>query len=54
MHEPESVDLLVVGAGPTGAAWARTVLEEWPDARVLLIDAGPAVTDAVGKSDHGV
>lgn len=36
---PDLVDVAVVGAGPAGAAAALRVLQQRPDARVLLLDA---------------
>lgn len=43
-------DLLIVGSGPAGSAVARTVLERLPDARVLMVEAGPQVTDVPGRN----
>ncbi|MGZ4150650.1 MAG: hypothetical protein ACXVQJ_11450 [Actinomycetota bacterium] len=42
------VDLLVVGSGPVGATFARVVSELLPDARILMVDAGPVLTDPPG------
>ncbi|MFC4243155.1 GMC oxidoreductase [Gryllotalpicola reticulitermitis] len=39
-----SADVIVIGAGPTGCTYARTIIDEAPDARVLLVEAGPAAT----------
>lgn len=44
----EHVDVIIVGSGPTGAAYARTLADEWPGARILMVDAGPIVTDPPG------
>lgn len=35
----DTVDVAVVGAGPAGSASALRVLQLWPDARVVLLDA---------------
>ncbi|WP_433306083.1 GMC oxidoreductase [Actinoplanes sp. CA-030573] len=45
---PESVDVVIVGSGPTGAAYARILSERAPDATVALFEAGPALTDPPG------
>ncbi|GHE93869.1 GMC oxidoreductase [Streptomyces fumanus] len=42
-------DLVVVGSGPTGSAYVREVYERHPTARVLLLDAGPRLTDDPGR-----
>jgi choline dehydrogenase-like flavoprotein len=44
----EAVDVVIVGSGPCGAAWARTVSDHAPAARILLVDAGPVVSDPPG------
>lgn len=44
----EQVDVVIVGSGPTGAAYARTLANEWPDARILMVDAGPIIADPPG------
>ncbi|MFG1609816.1 GMC oxidoreductase [Actinoplanes sp. NPDC049265] len=46
-HKP--VDVVIVGSGPVGAAIARTITDEAPDARVLLVEVGPRLTHQVGQ-----
>jgi choline dehydrogenase-like flavoprotein len=41
-------DLLVIGTGPVGATFARVVSERLPQARVVIVDAGPVLTDPPG------
>jgi choline dehydrogenase-like flavoprotein len=41
-------DLLIVGSGPVGATFARVVAERLPRARILMVDAGPVLTDPPG------
>ncbi|POX38237.1 choline dehydrogenase [Streptomyces sp. Ru73] len=41
-------DLVVVGSGPTGSTYVREVYERHPTARILLLDAGPRLTDPPG------
>ncbi|MGW2373260.1 GMC oxidoreductase [Kitasatospora sp. NPDC001683] len=47
-HFTEHVDVVIVGSGPTGAAYARLITDARPRARVLMVEAGPAVTDPPG------
>ncbi|GAA2625570.1 GMC oxidoreductase [Actinomadura fulvescens] len=44
------VDLLVIGSGPAGAAFARRTLDTVPDATVLIVEAGPWLTAAPGHN----
>lgn len=45
---PESVDVAIVGSGPTGAAYARIVTEQAPDAVIAMFEVGPTVSDPPG------
>ncbi|RFA08160.1 choline dehydrogenase [Subtercola boreus] len=45
---PASVDVAIVGSGPTGAAYARILSESAPGARIALFEAGPIVSDPPG------
>jgi len=49
MTGAEHVDVVVVGSGPSGSAWARTILDGWPTARVLMVEIGPVVSDPPGR-----
>ncbi|MFV2196849.1 GMC oxidoreductase [Nocardiopsis sp. LOL_012] len=46
---PDRVDAVIVGSGPTGAAYARVLSEEAPGLRVALLEAGPTVSDPPGS-----
>lgn len=46
-HHPT---IAIVGSGPIGSAYARLLLEGLPDARVVMFEAGPQVTDIPGES----
>ncbi|BDI22331.1 GMC oxidoreductase [Herbiconiux sp. L3-i23] len=50
MSGTEQVDVLVIGSGPAGSTYARTIGEAVPDARILMVEVGPAVPGARG--DH--
>jgi choline dehydrogenase-like flavoprotein len=42
------VDVAIVGSGPAGSTYARLICDRLPDARVLLIEAGPVVSQPAG------
>lgn len=44
----ESTDVVIVGSGPTGSAYARIIRREWPEARILMVEAGPQLLPKVG------
>ena len=46
---PTSVDVAIVGSGPTGAAYARILSELAPQATVALFEAGPLLSDPPGR-----
>jgi choline dehydrogenase-like flavoprotein len=45
---PHSVDVAIVGSGPTGAAYARILSERNPNATIAMFEVGPALTDPPG------
>jgi pyranose oxidase len=45
-----SVDVLIVGSGPIGAAYARTLAEHAPEVSVLMVERGPALTPEPGAN----
>jgi choline dehydrogenase-like flavoprotein len=45
----ESYDVVIVGSGPSGSAWARTIVDRRPGARVLMVECGPVVSDPPGR-----
>src|SRR4029077_13554182 len=47
--ETESVDVLIVGSGPAGSAYARTIADARPDATILMVEVGPKLSDAIGE-----
>jgi choline dehydrogenase-like flavoprotein len=46
--------VLVIGSGPTGAAYARRLLERTQDVSVLMIEAGPALSDPLGMNVRNI
>lgn len=45
---PASVDVAIVGSGPTGAAYARVLSERAPGLTVAMFEVGPTVSDPPG------
>ncbi len=41
-------DVVIVGSGPTGSAYARVLVDALPDAKVLMVEAGPVITEPPG------
>jgi pyranose oxidase len=46
---PDSADVVIVGSGPTGAAYARILTELAPGARVAMFEVGPTVSNPPGS-----
>jgi len=46
--------IAIVGSGPVGSAYARVLLETVPDARVVMFEAGPQVTERPGESVRNI
>jgi len=44
----ERVDVVIIGSGPTGATYARTLADEAPSAKILMVEAGPIISDPPG------
>lgn len=46
--------IAIVGSGPIGSAYARVLLGSLPDARVVMFEAGPQLTDRPGASVRNI
>lgn len=44
----QSADVVIVGSGPTGSAYARVIRRDWPEARILMLEAGPYLREEKG------
>jgi choline dehydrogenase-like flavoprotein len=44
----DQVDVVIVGSGPAGCTYARLICDQVPDARVLVVDSGPVVSQPPG------
>jgi len=49
LTKSEYADVIIVGSGPTGAAYARTIADQRPGARILMLEAGPQVSTPPGN-----
>lgn len=45
---PDEADVVIIGSGPAGAAYARILSEQAPRARVIVFEVGPTVSDPPG------
>ncbi|MCM0614980.1 GMC oxidoreductase [Paenarthrobacter sp. TYUT067] len=45
----DKYDVVVVGSGPAGATYARIIKELRPGARLLMVEAGPVVSNPPGR-----
>lgn len=43
------IDVLIIGSGPVGATFARIISEQKPEAKILMVDLGPRLTDRAGQ-----
>jgi pyranose oxidase len=46
--------VVIVGSGPIGAAYARILLENTDDVRVVMFEAGPQLTEIPGESVRNI
>ena len=45
---PQSKDVVIIGSGPAGSAYARLIRRDWPEARILMVEAGPQILPQTG------
>jgi pyranose oxidase len=43
------IDVLIIGSGPIGATYARIIAQNRPNAKILMVDAGPKITNKNGQ-----
>ena len=48
MTKRDYADLIVVGSGPAGAAFVRSVADSWPEARIVMVESGPLISSPAG------
>lgn len=49
MVADERFDVIIVGSGPVGSAFARTIADLSPNARMLMLEVGPQVSTPAGR-----
>ncbi|WP_447949571.1 GMC oxidoreductase [Microbacterium aurum] len=49
MTDNENVDVLIIGSGPAGSTYARTIGDAAPDARILMVEVGPSIPGIRGN-----
>ncbi|MCS5497987.1 GMC oxidoreductase [Cnuibacter physcomitrellae] len=49
MSAERDVDVLIIGSGPAGSMYARTIGESLPQARILIVEVGPPVPGSRGN-----
>jgi choline dehydrogenase-like flavoprotein len=45
----EDLDVLIIGSGPAGSTYARTIGDALPTARILMVEVGPAIPGLRGN-----
>ena len=45
----DEVDVLIIGSGPAGSTYARTIGDARPDASILMVEVGPAIPGLRGN-----
>jgi choline dehydrogenase-like flavoprotein len=54
MTATPAVDVLIVGSGPAGATYARTIGDAVPGARILMAEVGPRLPGRRGEHTHNL
>ena len=42
-------NILIIGSGPVGATYERIIAEQRPQAKILMVEVGPKVSDSIGQ-----
>src|SRR6478752_3467229 len=48
-HATEHVDVLIVGSGPAGSAYARAITDARPETTILMAEVGPRLSKLTGE-----
>lgn len=49
MPTENPIDVLIIGSGPAGSTYARTIGDARPDARILMVEVGPPIPGVRGE-----
>ncbi len=53
-QSPTKVDVLIVGSGPVGSTFARTLVEGDPTKKILMVDLGAQLTAVPGTNEKNI
>jgi choline dehydrogenase-like flavoprotein len=53
-HDSNAVDVLIVGSGPAGSTYARTIGDAVPTARILMVEVGPDIPGLRGRHSQNM
>ena len=49
MQSDFNTDILIIGSGPVGATYAKIISDKVPQAKILMVDLGPKLSDKLGQ-----
>jgi choline dehydrogenase-like flavoprotein len=49
MSSNHTADVVIVGSGPAGSTFARVLVDEFPDLRIVMVEAGPSTGEPPGR-----
>ena len=49
MSSNRNADVVIVGSGPAGSTFARVLVDEFPELRIVMVEAGPSTGEPPGR-----